>query len=148
MSQAPAPPPNPPTPYSTAPTSATTLSDATQMIWHKTTIRIYPVSDSQLDELTAGYNSLTLIFFGICIGAAVPLWIAFKETASTTERPYYFFGFLAASLVGMLSGIMGIRDYIRASKRKKQLYNEAIPMEVIPSTVRGPALGAASEAAE
>jgi hypothetical protein len=108
--------------------TTSTLADATDMIWHKTQIRIYPVTDSKLEELTAGYNSIYLVFFGIFIGAAVSLFIAFKETAVIAEKPYYLAGFIGTLGVGILSGIAGITNLVRASLSKKRLYREAVPL--------------------
>jgi hypothetical protein len=107
-----------------------TLADATEMIWHKTTIRMYGISDAQLEELTAGYNSLHLVFFGICIGAAITLIIAFMQTAPTAvERPYYFATMVAMVVLSAVCGVNGIGNYVKANDRKKKLYQESIPIE-------------------
>jgi hypothetical protein len=106
------------------------ISEVTEMTWHKTVIRVYPVTDSQLEELTAGYNSLHLIFFGVCAGAALALWIAFLQTAqSAPERLYYFAGALVLVGLSIVCGINGIGNCVRASRRKKQLYETSIPIE-------------------
>jgi glucan phosphoethanolaminetransferase (alkaline phosphatase superfamily) len=126
--------PLPPTSqYTTPPTTTTTpgifLADATEMIWHKTVIRIYPVTDSTLEELTAGYNSLHLVFFGVCIGAAISLFIAFRTTTALSEKPYYLFSFLACLGLGALFGTFGITNYLRARQSKNRLYEQSIPIE-------------------
>lgn len=106
------------------------LAEATEMIWHKTTIRMYGVSEPHLEELTAGYNSLHLIFFGVCLGAAITLAIALGQTSFTaSERPYYIACLLATIGLALFFGINGITNYCRASKRKKQLYEESVPIE-------------------
>jgi|ERR1700678_826793 hypothetical protein len=108
----------------------TLLADATDIIWHKTMIRMYGVSDAQLEELTAGYNSLHLICFGICLGAAVTLLIAFEQTAEKSpDKPYYLAVFVAAAGLSAFFGINGIANYWKASRRKKQLYRESVPIE-------------------
>jgi glucan phosphoethanolaminetransferase (alkaline phosphatase superfamily) len=124
--------PPPSSPYINSPTPTTTgalLTDATEMIWHKTVIRIYPVTDAKLEELTAGFNSIHLVFFGICLGAAVSLCIAFKQTSATADKPYFLFAFLAAVLGAVLFGAMGITNYIRANRSKKKLYEQSVPIE-------------------
>jgi len=108
---------------------ATTLADVTNMIWYKTTIRIYPVTDSKLDELTAGYNSLYLVFFGVCVGAAISLSIAFKQTTAPADKPYYLASFLASVLGAIGFGFTSIKNYIRANRAKKHLYEHSIPLE-------------------
>jgi hypothetical protein len=106
-----------------------TLADATEFIWHKTIMHMYAVSDSALEELTAGYNSLHLVCFGICVGAAFTLLIAFEQTASTAgERPYYFAGMIAMFGLSVMFGINGVVNYIRASRRKAKLYKESVPL--------------------
>jgi hypothetical protein len=106
------------------------LADATVMIWHKTTIRMYGVSDSQLEELTGGYNSLYLVFFGICVGAAVTLWVAMKQSPPAgTDRLYYFVAFLVSIGFAVVSGLAGLSKLAAAQRCKKKLYEEASPIE-------------------
>jgi hypothetical protein len=105
------------------------LADAMHVIWHKTPMRMYGVSDSQLEELTAGYNSLHLVCFGICVGAGFTLLIAFKQTASTAaEKPYYLAGMIALFGLSVMFGINGMVNYARASRRKAKLYKESVPL--------------------
>lgn len=106
-----------------------TLADATDMVWHRTIIRVYPVTDSQLEELTAGYNSLHLICFGIFFGAFISLGIALAQTTSVTDKPYYFMGTLVMLGLSVLFGINGIGNYVRAYRRKRQLYSECVPID-------------------
>jgi hypothetical protein len=105
------------------------LTDATDMQWHKTVIHIYPVTDSQLEELTAGYNSLYLILFGIFAGAAVTLWVALKQTSTEADKPYYFLAFLVALGFTLLSGVAGFTKLSAAHRCKKKLYQESVPIE-------------------
>jgi len=106
------------------------LADATEMIWHKTTIRMYGVSEAQLEELTAGYNSLHLVFFGICFGAGLALGIACQQTVSTAiARPYYFGGMIAMLGLSVVFAMNGITNYYRAYRCKNKLYRESIPIE-------------------
>ena len=106
-----------------------TLADATDMQWHRTTIRIYPVTDSQLEELTAGYNSLYLVLFGIFAGAAVTLWVALKQTSAAADKPYYFLALLVAFGFTLLSGVAGFTKLSAAHRCKKKLYQESVPIE-------------------
>jgi hypothetical protein len=106
-----------------------TLADATDMQWHRTTIRIYPVTESQLEELTGGYNSLYLILFGIFSGASLTLGIALKQSVVAADKPYYFAGFLAALGLTAISGVAGFTKLLSAYRRKSSLYRESIPIE-------------------
>jgi hypothetical protein len=91
---------------------------------------MYSISDAHLEELTAGYNSLHLVFFGICLGATVTLIVALMQTARTAvERPYYFATLVAMIVLSAVCGVNGIGNYIRANDRKKKLYQESIPIE-------------------
>lgn len=109
---------------------ATLLSDATEIVWHKTKMRMYGVSDSQLEELTAGYNSLHLVFFGICVGAAVTLLVAFKQLpVKSDDGPYYLAAIIATGGLAVVCGWNGLMNYRKASKRKQKLYEESIPIE-------------------
>lgn len=104
------------------------LSDAMETLWHKTTVHVYPVSDAQLAELTAGYNSIYLVFFGVCFGAAISLLITYPQLAETDpKRPYYFAALLVALGFAALSGIAGIGRYRRASKTRKRL-EQSLPL--------------------
>lgn len=104
------------------------LSDATDMVWHKTIVNIYPITDSKLEELTAGYNSMYLIFFGICVGAAISLGIAYPQITTADQKPYYLAAFLTSIGLSVLSGIAGVGRYWRASNAKAKLYKEAVPL--------------------
>jgi len=105
------------------------LADAVEVIWHKTTIHMYGVSDSQLEELTAGYNSLYFVLFGICTSAAVSLGIAFAQTSEASDKPYYLAGTLATLGIAAVAGVTGFMRYGAASARKKKLYRESVPIE-------------------
>lgn len=106
-----------------------TLNDAMETVWHKGTVKIYPITDSKLDELTAGYNSLHLIFFGISIGAGISFLIACRSTIAATEKPYYVAACIATFGLSAVFGITGITNYFRASKAKKKLYKESVPLD-------------------
>lgn len=107
-----------------------TLGEATEMIWHKSRIDMYPISNHQLEELTAGYNSLHLIFFGICFGAAIALGIACKQTLSNApEKIYYFSGALIMAGLALSFAVSGGTNFYRAYSCKKKLYKESVPIE-------------------
>lgn len=100
------------------------LSEAMETVWHKTTVHIYPVSDSQLAELTAGYNSLYLILFGIFAGAAISLGITYPQlTATSGQKPYFLAALITAIGLTFMFGIAGVGRLIRASAAKKRLEN-------------------------
>jgi hypothetical protein len=104
----------------TKPTAQPTLSDATEMIWHKTSIRVYPITESQLDELIAGYNSLSLVFFGVCFGAALTLGTVCRQAATNApEEPYYVVGCAAALLLAVFFGVHGVGSYEKPPRRQK-----------------------------
>lgn len=107
-----------------------TLAEATEMVWHKSRIDMYPVSNHQLEELTAGYNSLHLVCFGICFGAALTLGIACLQAAhGAPEKLYYFSAGTVLAGLTVVFGINGGMGYYRAYKCKKRLYNESVPIE-------------------
>jgi hypothetical protein len=109
--------------------SQPTLQDATEVVWHKTTIHMYGVAESQLEELTAGYNSLHLIFFGIFIGAAVAFFIAFKQLPDhSSSGPYYVGAVIATAGLALICGINGLTNFIKAYRRKRKLYKESLPI--------------------
>ena len=107
-----------------------TLGEATEMVWHKARIDMYPISNHQLEELTAGYNSLHLVLFGICFGAALALGIACKQAShDAAEKVYYFAGSLITSGLAILFAITGGTNFYRAYSCKRKLYKESIPSE-------------------
>jgi hypothetical protein len=118
----------PPTKLTKAPEKPLELADAMETVWHKTVQHIYPVSDSQLAELTAGYNSIYLVFFGICLGATISLAITYPQITDAGQKPYYFVSLLAAIGFAALSGIAGIGRYLRASNAKRRL-EASVPLE-------------------
>jgi hypothetical protein len=118
----------PPTKLSKATEAPFALADAIETVWHKTTVHIYPVSDSQLAELTAGYNSIYLVFFGICVGALISLAITYPQVTDEKLKPYYFAALLLSIGLAAMFGIAGIGGYIRASSTKKRL-EKSVPLE-------------------
>jgi hypothetical protein len=113
----------------TAADRAPTLNDAMETVWHKGVVKIYPVTDSKLEELTAGYNSLYLIFFGIFAGAGISFLIAFETAVVADKKPYYVGACISTLGVAILFGIVGITNYVRASRAKAKLYQDSIPLE-------------------
>jgi hypothetical protein len=118
----------PPTKITKATETPFALADAIETVWHKTTVHIYPVSDSQLAELTAGYNSVYLVFFGIFVGAAVSLGVTYPQITDVTLKPYYFAALFAAIGLAALSGIAAGERYVRASGAKQRL-EKSVPLE-------------------
>lgn len=106
-----------------------TLKDAMETIWYKGVIKIYPVTDSKLEELTAGYNSLYLVFCGIFIGAGFSFLIACNDTLVASEKPYYLAVCIATFGLGIFFAIHGITNYVRAWRAKRDLYENSIPLE-------------------
>jgi hypothetical protein len=106
-----------------------TLKDAMETVWHKGTVKIYPVTDSKLEELTAGYNSLYLIFFGVSIGAGISFLIACRSTIAASEKPYYLAACIATFGLAVLFGIAGFGNYRRARRAKANLYENSIPLD-------------------
>lgn len=121
--------PMPPTKLTKAPEEKPLgLADAMETVWHKTVQHIYPVSDSQLDELTAGYNSLYLVFLGICLGGVISLGITYPQITNATQKPYYFAALLVSIFFAFFFAIAGIGRYTRASSAKKRL-KHSVPLE-------------------
>ena len=110
-------------------TSDPTLKDAMETVWHKGLVKIYPITDSKLNELTAGYNSLHLVFFGIFIGAGISFLIACRSTIAAAEKPYYLAACIMTFGLGILFGITGITNYVRAWRAKNELYKNSVPLE-------------------
>ena len=109
--------------------SQPTLADAVIMQWHQTVQKMYGVSDSALDEMTAGYNSIYSVFFGVFVGGAITLWVTYRTTSIEPDKSYFLA--LAFSCLGLsiFFGIAFIRNYYRAFKKKKKLYEEAVPIK-------------------
>jgi hypothetical protein len=105
------------------------LKDAMETVWHKGTVKIYPVTDSKLEELTAGYNSLYLVFFGLSVGAGISFLIACGSTIASTEKPYYVAACITTWGLAVLFGIAGVGNFLRAQKAKTKLYQNSIPID-------------------
>lgn len=106
-----------------------TLADATEVRWHKTVTNMYAISDSKLNELTAGYNSLYLLFCGICLGAFVSIFIALRTSTSGTDKPMYLAAAIVTGVLGVFFGIIGLYNHFKVSQAKKKLHREAILIE-------------------
>jgi hypothetical protein len=106
-----------------------TLADAVDVTWYKTRMRMYAISDDTLEKLTAGFNSLYLVVFGICVGAGVSIGIAWRETTVDANKPYYCGLFVAIMGLAVISGIVGITNYVRAYLQRKRLYEESVPLK-------------------
>ncbi len=105
------------------------LSDAMETVWHKNVVHIYPIPDSKLEELIAGYNSLYMVFFGICVGAIISLGVTYPQVAMASQKPYYLAALLSSIGLAALFGIAGVAGYVRAAKAKRRLYEECVPIE-------------------
>lgn len=116
--------------------SSVTLADAVEMTFHRMKCKVYVVLDAQMNELLAGYNSLHLLFFGVFLGATVSLWIAFAETAKDAGRYYYFNAAVATSLGAIYSGIVGLVNFLKALKRRNEIYANAVPLEIDPRAAK------------
>jgi hypothetical protein len=125
--------PMPPTKLTKAPESPA-LADAMETVWHKTVQHIYPVSDSQLAELTAGYNSLYLVFFGVFTGAAISLGITYPQITAVGQKPFYLAALIVSIGLAAFFAIAGIGRYARASGAKKRL-EKSLPLQPPQSSV-------------
>lgn len=123
----------PPTKLTKATEPPIALADAMETVWHKSIVHMYPVSNSQLAELTAGYNSIYLVFFGIFVGAAVSLGITYPQITDVTLKPYYFAALLVAIGLAVLSGIAAGERYVRASSARRQLEKSPLLESKIPT---------------
>ena len=106
-----------------------TLADAAPQVWHKTPIKMYAVSEESLRELTAGYNSLHLVFFGIFFGCFVSCLIAYTQTSEQVLRGRYFFAFLATALVSFFFAVSAGISLWKAHSCKKRLVKQSVPIE-------------------
>lgn len=100
-------------------------------MWHRTPIKMYAVCEPSLRELTAGYNSVHLVFFGIFFGAAIAFGIACSQVPKTDAmtRYYYFAVTLATFLVSIFFAVAGGMSLWRAHKEKEKLYSESEPID-------------------
>lgn len=97
------------------------------MVWHKRTMHMYAVPESELRELISGYNSLHLVFSGVCIGIFVSLSIAYK-TANLVEstKPYFAALILASAGLAVWCGISALRHYRTTINKVAALYKEDV----------------------
>ena|SRR5271165_2445789 len=108
--------------------TATLLEEVTEMVWHKTPIKMYAISEPTIKELTAGYNSIHLVCFGVCAGAAVAFSIAWGQTEMIPLR-YVYGGLFWGTLVGTLVfGIAGGLKLYEAHNCKKDLEKQSVPL--------------------
>ena len=106
---------------------ATPLTELTSMVWHKRTIHMYAVPESELRELTSGYNSLHLVFFGVCVGAFVSLSIAYMSAnLGTSTKPYFVALILASAGLAVWCGISALRHYNVTTNKIATLYKEDV----------------------
>ena len=105
----------------------TALDMMAEMVIHKQVIHMYGVTDIQLDQLMAGYTSLHLVFFGICLGAcnsiAVPY---FCDAVPQANRIYFFSAGLVAAGLTVWAAIGAYEHWRAAQKIKDKLYKENI----------------------
>jgi hypothetical protein len=93
---------------------------------------MYAVCEPSLRELTAGYNSVHLVFFGIFFGAAIAFGIAWGQVPKTDQmaRFYYFSSALCTLLVSLFFGVAGGVSLWKAHKEKDKLYSGSQPIEM------------------
>lgn len=80
---------------------------------------MHQVSDTELDAIVSGGNSIHMTFFGLCGGVVVTCVVVL--TTVTMTDPVTHAGYVAALIVcgvlGLFFGIRGVSDY-RTNKRK------------------------------
>ena len=98
------------------------------MQWHQTVQNMYGVSESALDEMVAGYNSIFSVFFGAFAGAAITLWVLFTTAVEPKKRYCCDLAFLCSGLA-LICLVAFVSSFARAYRRKKKLYKEAVPIK-------------------
>jgi hypothetical protein len=79
---------------------------------------LYQIQDSELDQLTTGYNSIHLGLSGMAFGALVTVvttWIT-RVSPSLKETVIYFSSTIILGLTTLYLGLMAIKDYSNARK--------------------------------
>lgn len=123
----------PPTKLTKATEKLFVLADVMETVWHKTTVHIYPVSDSQLAELTAGYNSIYLVFFGLCTGVLTSVAVTYPLITDAKLKIYYFSALLIFSGLAVMFGIVALERYVRASSSRRKLEKSPLLEPKIPT---------------
>jgi hypothetical protein len=101
------------------------------MVWHKRTIHMYAIPDSELRELTSGYNSLHLVLFGVCIGAFISLFTAYKTAnIDTSTKPYFIAAILVSVGLAVWCGIGTMHHYRASKSRIADLHKEDVVVNV------------------
>ena len=105
----------------------TALDMFTDMVIHKQTIHVYGVTDIQLNQLMAGYTSLHLVFFGICIGVCVSVAIPyFCDAVPEKAKIYFFAAFLIFGALSVWSAIGAFNHWNAANRIKDKLQKEDV----------------------
>jgi hypothetical protein len=84
---------------------------------------LYQIQASELDMLTAGYNSIHLGLAGVVFGALVTVvitWIT-RDSPSTKETALYFCSSILFGFGFLYFGLMALKDYRKARKIVKSI---------------------------
>lgn len=84
---------------------------------------MHPVSSTELDTVASLSNSIHLTFFGLCAGSAITFAVVLTTATPTSDKVFagYIAALITASVLGLYFGIRGIRDYIAAKNKIKEI---------------------------
>jgi uncharacterized protein YacL len=106
-----------------------TAKDLTVMTHMKREFVLYQVEQNELDRLVAGYTSLHLSFFGITIGAAVTILVAWPTSSLSPPRECLFLAVLAATmLMALYFGLMSKKDHALARTTAEKSRGQSTPV--------------------
>lgn len=91
---------------------------------------LYQIQDSELDMLTAGYNSIHLALAGIVFGAFITVaitWTA-RDSPSLKETLIYLCSTIVFGLASLYLGLMATKDYFNARKIVQRIRGSSKPI--------------------
>jgi hypothetical protein len=91
---------------------------------------LYQIQDGELDQLTAGYNSIHLALSGMVFGALITVvttWLT-RVSPSLKETVVYFSSTVLFGLAFLYFGLMALKDYSNARKTIQRIRENSKPI--------------------
>jgi hypothetical protein len=86
----------------------------------------YLISQSTIEEMFAGYNSIFSVFFGVFAGVAGVFWGFWNQCTVEPTKMYYLTFAVVSTVFTVLCGTLFLFGYVRAIVKKRKLYKEAV----------------------
>ena len=93
-----------------------------QVIQHGSDIHIFPITESEIEELLCGHSSISLVLFSLCVGVLISFLIT-VFTIQLEDRVFaVFIAIIVVSfLMGIWFGFRALQEWRKINKRAEEI---------------------------